>query len=132
MHTLYDFICQVNGIQYLLAILFIAGFIIFFEIFKPKPFMGLSRMINEDVSFVKEQGKSHNLQVVKNALTGSAYAMLYVVALPLLFMHGIAVLMSKLFTSVTYIGWSPVQAYFTGRRRAKKSPSKNTGTQDSR
>ncbi len=124
MHTLYDFVSETNGIQYLLAVLSIVGFIIFIEIFKPKPFKGLSRMIDDDVVFVKEQGKSSNLQFIKNTLTGGAYAALYVAAIPLLFMHGVAVLMSRLFTSVSYIGWSPVRAYFTGRNKAKKSAGK--------
>lgn len=119
MYTLYDYISEVNAMQYLLALLFIFGFIIFFEIFKPKPFRGLSRMIDDDVVFVKEQGRASNLQLIKNTLTGSAYAMLYIAVVPLLFLHGVAVLMSKLFTSVTYIGWSPVRSYFAGKNRRK-------------
>lgn len=121
MHTLYDFISEVNLMQYLLAVVSIAGFIIFVEIFKPKPFKGLSKMIAEDVGFVKEQGKSNNALLIKNIITGGAYAVLYIIAIPLLFLHGISVLMSRLFTSFTYLGWSPVRAYFAGRKITKKS-----------
>ncbi len=127
MHTLYDFISEVNAMQYLLAVVSVAGFIIFIEIFKPKPFKGLSKMIAEDVGFVKEQGKGNNIQLVKNAITGSAYAALYIISIPLLFLHGVSVLMSRLFTLFTYIGWSPVRAYFAGKKGAKKSSNNQPG-----
>jgi len=103
------------------------GFIIFVEAFKPKPFKGLRKMVAEDVGFVKEQGKNNNLLVIKNTIAGGAYTALYVIALPLLFLHGVSVLMSRLFSSFTYVGWSPVRAYFTGRKGVKKSSDKNTG-----
>lgn len=128
MHTLYDFISEVNAMQYLLAVVSIAGFIIFVEIFKPKPFKGLSKMIAEDVGFVREQGKGNNILLVKNAITGIACAALYIIAIPLLFLHGVSVLMSRLFTSFTYVGWSPVRAYFTGKKGAKKSSDNYPGT----
>lgn len=130
MHTLYDFISEVNAMQYLLAVVSIAGFIIFNEIFKPRPFKGLNKMITEDVGFIKAQGKGNNILLVKNAIVGGSYAILYIIAIPLLFLHGLSVLMSRLFTSFTYIGWSPVRAYFAGKKRAKKSsdnhPRSNT------
>lgn len=43
MHTLFDFISSVNGIEYALALLFMFGFVIFGEILKPKPFEGLAK-----------------------------------------------------------------------------------------
>ena len=38
MNTLYDFVTHVKGIEYLLSVTFIAGYVLFWETLKAKPF----------------------------------------------------------------------------------------------
>lgn len=120
MHTLFDFISNVNGTQYVLAVLFIAGFILFNEILKPRPFRGLAKMADDEVSAFKAEGKGKFVRFMKGVVAGPVYLVLYVLAVPVLLIHETASLLSKVITATSSVGWSPVYAYFTGRKKAKK------------
>jgi hypothetical protein len=121
MHTLFDFISSVNGIQYGLALIFMFGFIIFTEILKPKPFQGLVKAAAEDIGFIKAQGKGKAVGLIKATAMAPLYALFYLAAVPVLFVHGIAVLFGKVIIATTAIGWSPVHAYFARRGKVKKA-----------
>jgi len=121
MHTLFDFISSVNGIQYALAILFMVGFVIFNEVLKPKPFEGLLRSVAEDIGFIKAGGKVKILGSAKAVMLTPVYVLIYIAAVPVLFIHGIAGLFGKVIIATTSIGWSPARAYFTNRKKGKKA-----------
>jgi hypothetical protein len=123
MHTLFDFVTRVNGVQYLLAFLFIFGVIIFFEIMKPRPFKGLAASVSEDAQFIKAQGKEGNVQLLKNMAMAPVYLVVYLAAVPVLFLKG----MAEPVGALTSAGWSPVRAYFTGARKAKKAKGNDSG-----
>ena len=126
MYTLFDFISSVNGIEYAVALLFMFGFVIFGEILKPKPFEGLVKAVAEDFSFMKAQRKVKVSRSIGSVALAPVYGLLYVAAIPVLFIHGIAVLISKVIVATTALGWSPVQAYFTSRKQGKKAPAHRT------
>jgi len=118
MHTLFDFVSSVNAVQYGLSLLSIVGFIIFNEILKPRPFEGLVESIVEDVRFIRTSGKMKPL--MKKVAVAPVYTMIYLASLPLLFMQGLAVLSGRGIASLTSAGWSPVRAYFAGRKKTTK------------
>ena len=124
MHTLFDFISNVNTVQYGLSLLFIIGYIIFNEILKPRPFDGLVEAIVEDVKFISDGGKMRPL--MKKVAVAPVYTVIYLASLPLLFLQGIAVLSGRGIASLTSAGWSPVRAYFTGRKKVKKGKNRNS------
>ncbi len=121
MHTLFDFITHTNGMEYVLALLFIGGFIVFLELFRPQPFVRLVAAAREDYHHIKAQGKVGNLQFVKKVVTGGFLAVMYLASLPFLFMRGIGQAVAGFAGTLAQPGWSPVRAYFTGRRKGKKS-----------
>jgi len=126
MHTLFDFISSVNGIEYALALFFMFGFVIFGEILKPKPFEGLVKAVIEDIGFIKAERKGNVFRLLISTALAPLYGLLYLGAVPVLFIHGIAVLISKVIVATTALGWSPVQAYFTSRKQGKKAPVHRT------
>jgi hypothetical protein len=130
MHTLFDFISSVNGVQYGLALIFMFGFVIFCEMLKPKPFHGLARAVSEDFEFMKAQGMGKATGLIKATAMAPIYAVVYLVAVPVLFMHGIAMLFGKLIVATTAIGWSPVHAYFAHRGKQKKIRDKSSSKRD--
>lgn len=121
MQTLFDFISNVNAVQYGLALLSILGFIIFSEILKPKPFNGLLRAIAEDAGFIKAQGTDKIVELFKNLALAPVYLLFYLAAVPVLFVQGMTQPLGKGISSVTSAGWSPVRAYFAGRRKTRKT-----------
>ena len=131
MHTLFDFISSVNGIQYALALVFMFGFIIFSELLKPRPFEGLVKAAAEDIGFMRAQGKGKVLGLIKATAMAPLYALFYLAAVPVLFVHGIAVLFGKVIVATTAVGWSPVHAYFAHRGKGKKAQGKAPAQRDS-
>ena len=123
MHTLFDFVTRVNGIQYLLALFFVLGVIVFFEIMKPRPFKGLAALAAEDAQFLKTLWKERDFQLLKNLAMAPVYLVIYLAAVPLLFLKG----MAEPVGAMTSAGWSPVRAYFTGARKAKKARGNDSG-----
>jgi len=126
MKTLFDFITHVNGLTYVLAIASIAGFAIYLELFKAKPFAEILESARDDYRFVRELGVAGNKRLLKNAIKAVMLSAMYLVSLPFLFLRGLAQATGELVSAVAQPGWSPVRAYFTGRKKAKKSPPKES------
>lgn len=126
MHTLYDFVSNVNAVQYGLSLLFVLGFIIFTEILKARPFEGLRESAADDVRFIKAQEKEKTLKLIKNIAVAPLYLMYYLAAVPFLFVQGMAEPLGRGIGAVTSGGWSPVRAYFAGRKNAKKAKKAKT------
>lgn len=129
MHTLFDFIGSVSAVQYVLSLLFMFGFLIFNQALKPKPFEGLVRSVTEDIRFVRSQEKITFIKLAKNMALAPVYALFYFASLPMLFFQGITTVIGKGLIDVSSARWSPVRAYFTGRKKTKKS-KKNVTKQD--
>ncbi len=127
MHTLFDFVSNVNAMQYGIALLSVLGFIIFCEILKPRPFQGLLKSAAEDAGFLKTQSRERVARMVRNIALAPVFGVFYLAALPFLFVQGMAVPLSKGVSTVTSAGWSPVRAYFAGRKKMKKAKGGEPG-----
>ncbi|MGO9014585.1 MAG: hypothetical protein ACLQF0_06355 [Dissulfurispiraceae bacterium] len=117
MHTLFDFITNVNAAQYGFSLLSILGFIVFYQILKPKPFEGLLQAAADDARFIKGQERGRVLQTVRNITMAPVYLMIYLVSLPFLFILGAVAPRATVMSGE----WSPVRAYFMGSRKSRKS-----------
>jgi len=56
MYTLFDFITQVKGAEYLIAVSAIGLFILFWEVLKPRPFRSMVETAREDLSSIGQSG----------------------------------------------------------------------------
>jgi len=138
MHTLVDFLTRVKGVEYILSVLTITGFILFLEVLKPAPFRSLRKLIGEDVAFLREEGFRSVMKTVGRAVAGPFIGLLYVVALPFLFVYYLAVELrgiaaERMATALDAVGasavfgWRPSEAYLAGRKakKAKKAAKKD-------
>lgn len=121
MNTLFDFISHVNGLTYILALASIAGFVVFLELFKSKPFAEFLESAMADYRFMKELGLKGHKDLLKKMLKAPFIAVVYLVSLPVLFMRGLGQAAGEIASTVAHPGWSPVRAYFTGRNKGKKA-----------
>jgi hypothetical protein len=121
MHTLVDFLTRVKGIEYILSILFIAGFMILWEMLKAKPFRTLATTGREDLSYIREAGV---LKTVGRIVAAPFIGLFYIITLPIGFaaalvmavVTGIYRLAGK---SATF-GWRPAEAYLAGKKKTVK------------
>ena len=139
MHTLVDFLTRVKGVEYILSVLTITGFILFLEVLKPAPFRSLRKLIGEDVEYLREVGFRNVMKTVGRAAAGPFIGLLYVVSLPFLFVYtlavelggmaaeGMATALDAVGASAVF-GWRPSEAYLAGRKARKaRKPEKKDG-----
>jgi len=130
MHTLVDFLTRVKGVEYVLSVLTITGFILFLEMLKPAPFKSLRKLIGEDVAFLREEGFRSVMKTVGRFAAAPFIGLLYVAALPFLFVYYLAVelrgmaaeRMAAALDTVgasAVFGWRPSEAYLAGRKARK-------------
>lgn len=137
MYTLVDFITHVKGIEYLLSISAIAGFLVFWEILKPKPFRTVVNTGKDDLSYIEQSGGfRHILKFAGKIATAPFIGLAYIVMLPIGFFlalaaaivnlgaKGAAALLGK---SATF-EWRPMEAYLSGKKKKEKAEAKKGGT----
>jgi hypothetical protein len=128
MHTLVDFITQVKGIEYILSVLFIAGFLLFWEILKPRPFATVVSAGKEDLEHIRQNGYRETMKFAGKIAAAPFIGLMYIVMLPIgfffvllseavnLLVKGVSTLLGR---DVSF-EWRPVEAYFTGKKRKQK------------
>ncbi len=128
MHTLVDFITHVKGIEYVLSIMFIGGFLLFWEILKPRPFATVVSAGREDLDRLKQNGYRETVKNIGKIAAAPFIGLAYIVMLPFGFFF---VLLSEIVNLIvkgvsTLLGrdvsfeWRPMEAYFTGRKNKQK------------
>ena len=128
MHTLYDFMTHIKGVEYLLAILFIAGYILFSEVLKPKPFATVKSNGRDDLEYVRKVGYRGIFKTIGKIAAAPFIGIAYVVMLPFAFVAALGAevggrVMGLAGRSADF-GWRPVASYLTGKKHKKESEKK--------
>ncbi len=123
MNTYFDFITHVKGIEYLVAIGSIVGFIVLWEVLKPKPFSKMVHSAKEDLTYMKAGGSRQALRNVGKLVSAPFIGLAYVISLPIAFMG--ALLFATVNGLMNYVGrttsfdWRPMEAYLAGKKHKK-------------
>jgi hypothetical protein len=120
--TLFDFITAVKTQEYVAAILFIALFILYWEILKNRPFRSLKTAVQEDLQYVRRTGYRQIARTMGMLVAAPFVGLAYVLLLPLSFLFALATAVGKLMGQVLeglQFGWRPTEAYLAGRRARK-------------
>lgn len=128
MKTLFDFITHVKGVEYLIAISFIALYIIYAEILKPRPFKRLVETAKEDMEYIKKTGYRETARTLLKAVAAPFVALAYVVILPFSFFGALAIAayngLLTLGSRIAIFGWRPTEAYLAGKKKKEKKEAK--------
>ena len=126
MHTLTDFMTHIKGVEYLISVLAITGFVFFVEILKPKPFRTLKNSVSEDVEHLRAEGTQSTLRTFKRIAAAPFIGLAYVIALPFVFMFAVgrecfgrAAEALEGALGVAGFGWRPMEAYLGGKKDKK-------------
>ncbi len=117
MNTLFDFVTYVKGIEYVIALGSIAGYIIFWEILKPRPFKTLLETSKDDMASIKRAGRKGNKRTLLNIMSAPFVGAFYLAMVPIAFTYAASV---RVFGEHAHFGWRPVEAYLTGRKNRRK------------
>jgi hypothetical protein len=143
MNTYVDFITHVKGIEYIISVLTIAGFILFLEILKPKPFQTLIQSTQDDLDHMRKTGRENTFRTVKRMLAAPFIGLFYVLMLPFLFVYALGAELLRMSAEgletllgtagkTAFFGWRPMEAYLggkKGRRKRKEDQVKNEATE---
>jgi hypothetical protein len=123
MYTLYDYLTHVKGVEYIISILFIAGYILYAEVLKPKPFKTLKEAGKADLEFIKSNRPS-TIGTIKKIITAPFIGLGYLVMLPFAFAYAIGTaalngVLGLAGRSASF-GWRPTEAYLAGKKKRKE------------
>lgn len=124
MHTLFDFITHVKGIEYLISVMSIAGFMLFWEALKPRPFSTVVKTAEEDLAYIKETGKGNMYKTMGRIVSAPFIGLAYIVSLPFIFAYAILSAATSgvlnLVGKEASFGWRPLEAYLAGRKKKEE------------
>jgi hypothetical protein len=148
MYTLFDFITQVKGAEYLIAVSAVGLFILFWEALKPKPFKSMIDTAKGDVTQISQSGGfAVVLRTAGHVAAAPFIGLAYVVALPFVFVYALGHVLLEgaaraIATSADWVArtlvqgahavarivyvspvfsWRPQEAYFLGRKRRQRT-----------
>ena len=151
MYTLFDFITDIKGTEYLIAVSAIGLFILFWEALKPKPFKSMIETAKDDLEHIGQSGGySGVFRTAGHVVAAPFIGLAYIVALPFVFLFALnlvllegitraievsAVWMARMIVANTYalakamnvstsFSWRPQEAYFLGRKRRQPTDQK--------
>jgi hypothetical protein len=155
MHTLFDFITRIKGVEYLIAVSSIGMFLVLWEVLKPHPFRSVIDTAREDAREIRlGGGYVEVLRTAGHVAAAPFIGLGYIVALPFVFTYAVgsvfieaiaraagtvAVLLGRTFAAGSRalgtvlhhvspsFGWHPQEAYFLGRRKQRRA-DKEGGT----
>lgn len=133
MYTMVDFVTHVKGIEYIMSLVAIAGFLVFWEILKPKPFKTVANTGADDLAYIEEHGGLRSVAKSVGRIAAAPFiGLAYIVMLPVGFFIALAAALVNLAVkavagvagkSVTF-EWRPVEAYLAGRKKKAERTGK--------
>jgi len=153
MYTLFDFITQVKGAEYLIAVSAVGLFILFWEVLKPSPFKSMIDTAKGDLTHIGHSGGfAEVLRTAGHVAAAPFIGLAYVVALPFVFVYAVghvllqgtarALAASADLVARTLVqgahavarivhvspafSWRPQEAYFLGRKRRQRTDKGRT------
>lgn len=124
MHTLFDFMTHIKGVEYILALTFIAGYILFSEVLKPKPFATVKSTGKDDLEYARKVGSRGIMKTIGKIAAAPFIGIAYVVMLPFAFVAALGTEVGGRVMSLagrsTAFGWRPMESYLTGKKTKKE------------
>jgi hypothetical protein len=127
MFTLVDFITHIKGVEYILSILAIGGFLLFWEVLKPKPFSTVISTGREDMEYIQQRGYGDVMKSVGKLAAAPFIGLAYLAMIPVGFAAALIIgtvnlalrgLGGILGTSMSF-DWRPMEAYLAGKKNKK-------------
>ena len=145
-YTFFDFVTQVKGAEYLIAVTSVLLFIVLWQLLSPRPFKAMMETAKEDLKYINQGGGYSGVARTAGRVAAAPFlAIAYIAALPFVFLFSVSLVMvegveqaidasgvwvarmmaanraalARLLNVSTSFSWRPQEAYFLGRKRRK-------------
>ncbi len=135
MYTLVDSITHIKGVEYIVSILAIGGFLLFWEVMKAKPFHTVISTGREDIAYIQRTGYGDIVRNIGKIAAAPFIGLAYLVMVPVglaaalsvgvinLMLKGMSGFLGLLGLSMSF-EWRPMEAYFSGKKRPNEAREK--------
>ena len=124
MNTMFDFVTHVKGVEYLLSLALIAGYLLVWEALKPRPFKTVKEVSKDDLAYIKQNGQT--VKQIGRLVSAPFVGLFYVIMLPFTMVSALAYAMyNSIAGEQASFSWRPMEAYFTGKRNKKDKAEAN-------
>src|SRR3989304_5602100 len=89
MHTYFEFLTHIKGVEYILSVLAITGFILYLEILKPAPFQTVVRETRDELEYLRKTGSREVFRMILRICAAPFLGLAYVVMLPFVFAYAL-------------------------------------------
>lgn len=125
MYTLVDFITHIKGVEYILSIIAIGGFLLFWEVLKPAPFRTVVNTGKQDLEYIQQTGYGDVMKSIGKLVAVPFIGLAYLVMLPVGFAAALIIggtnLILNSFSGILgknmFFDWRPMEAYFSGKKK---------------
>ncbi|HTG00432.1 MAG TPA: hypothetical protein VK654_07560 [Nitrospirota bacterium] len=122
MNTMFDFITHVKGVEYLLSLVLIAGYLLVWEVLKPRPFHAIREAGRDDLAHFKRSGVPAAVKQLGRIVSAPFVGLFYIVSLPFTMAGAVAyAVYAGLAGREAAFTWRPAEAYLTGKKNNRKS-----------
>jgi len=145
-YTLFDFITQVKGAEYLIAVSAVGLFVVLWQVLGPRPFKAMMETAREDLKYINRGGGYSSVARTAGRVAAAPFlAIAYIAALPFVFLFSVSLVivegvgqaidasgvwiarmiaanraaLARVMNVSTSFTWRPQEAYFLGRKRRK-------------
>jgi hypothetical protein len=127
MYTLVDFITHIKGVEYIMSILAIGGFLLFWEVLKPAPFRTVINTGKQDIEYIQQTGFGEVMKSIGKLAVVPFIGLTYLVMLPVGFAAALIIggtnlmlnSLSGILGNNLSFDWRPMEAYFSGKKKNK-------------
>lgn len=156
-YTLFDFITQVKGAEYLIAVSAVGLFVVLWQVLGPRPFKAMMETAREDLKYINRGGGYSSVARTAGRVVAAPFlALAYIAALPFVFLFSVSLVivegvgqaidasglwiarmiaanraaLARVMNVSTSFTWRPQEAYFLGRKRRKARDKAKDEEQD--
>jgi hypothetical protein len=125
MYTLVDFTTHIKGVEYIMSIIAIGGFLLFWEVLKLAPVRTVVNTGKQDIEYIKQIGYGDIMKSIGNLASVPFIGIAYLFMLPVGFAAALIIgetnLMltglSGILGKNIHFDWSPMEANFSGKKK---------------
>lgn len=121
MNSMFDFVTHVKGVEYILSLALIAGYLLIWEALKPAPFRRVKETGQEDLEHIRQNGMKGTLKMAGKVAAAPFVGLLYIVLLPVGLVSALSYsLIAGVVGKNASFSWRPAEAYLSGQKKTKK------------